>query len=796
MIVSLSWLKNYVDIDVDTATLAHDLTMLGLNVEHVTSTGLAEPLVVIGHVLERNQHPDADRLSVCSVDVGGEAPLEIVCGAPNVAAGQTVPVALVGAKLPNGLKIRKSKIRGVKSNGMICSEIELGLGDDAAGIMVLDTDAAPGTSFADVLGEADTILEIEVTPNRPDQLSHIGVSREVAALYETALRLPLRPEPREGRDACFSVEIEDPADCYRFTGRVVRGVKVGPSPAWLRQALESVGLNSINNIVDISNYVMMETGQPLHAYDLDRLPGRRMGVRRGRKGEKLLALDEVEYDVGPEHLLITDGDEPVGIAGVIGGAPTAVHDDTTDLLIESAAFNARSVRATRRSLNVNTDASYRFERGSDREACADASDRAARLVLELAGGELGEFVDAYPTPFEARTVSIRRSNTRRLLGISLSLDDIAGLLERLSFQVVGRDDDSVSVRVPSWRDDIVEETDLVEEVARLNGYDKIGQGWPFRTTTHGMPDPFERLLDDCATHLVARGHTELVGSAFVDTGRLAALGYAAGDPRGNPVKILNPLTTLHGSLRTTLLPGVLDAIRRNVDYGTREIQVFETGTVFLAGRNGALPDEPVHLLIAQSRPGGSLFWNNSKKATQLYDIKREIEILADAVRFPLAGLDYRFERENGRFRYEQRGRRLIEGGIISARMAEVWDIAQPVWYAEMDLTALAAMREARQSFKPLPEYPASRRDLSLVIPAGVGYGDLEKALARSGGRLLESSQVFDVYQGGSLPDGHTAIGVRLTFRSHEGTLTDADVDAVVAKIVRRLESEFSVRLRS
>jgi phenylalanyl-tRNA synthetase beta chain len=521
-----------------------------------------------------------------------------------------------------------------------------------------------------------------------------------------------------------------------------------------------------------------------------------MGVRRGRKGEKLLALDDVEYELGPEHLLITDGDDPVGIAGVIGGAPTAVHDDTTDLLIEAAAFNARSVRATRRSLNISTDASYRFERGSDREACADASDRAARLIVQLAGGEPGEWVDAYPVPFAARTVSIRRSNTRRLLGISLSLDEIAGLLERLSFEVSDRGEDSISVRVPSWRDDIVEEADLVEEVARLNGYDKIGQGWPFRTTVHGSPDPFQRLQDECADHLAARGHTELLGSAFVDTNRMAAMGFAAGDPRANPVKVLNPLTSLHGNLRTTLLPGVLDAIRRNIDYGTREIQVFESGTVFLPGANGGLPVEPLHLLVARSRPGGTSFWNSSKQPTQLFDIKREVEVLAAAVRIPLAGLDYRFEAESGRFSWDLRGRQLIEGGIISARMAELWGIDQPVWYAEMNLTALWALREARQGFKPLPEYPSSRRDLSLVLPAGVAFGDLEKALARSGGRLLESSQVFDVYEGGSLPEGSTAIGVRLTFRSHEGTLTDADVDAVVEKIVRKLESEFSVRLRS
>jgi len=460
MIISLNWLKQYVDIPVDTPTFVHDLTMLGLNVEHCVTTGPDDPRIVVGHVVERESHPNADRLSLCRVDVGDATPIDIVCGAPNVAEGQKVPVARVGAKLPGGLKIRKSKIRGVVSNGMICSQVELGLGNDSAGIMVLDAGLEPGRPFVEVVGQPDAVVEIEVTPNRPDQLSHLGVAREVAALYSTSLRIPAPTINSANVAEPICVTIDDPHDCYRFTGRVVRGIRVGPSPEWLRGALERVGLNSINNVVDIANYVMLELGQPLHAYDMALLPGTTMGVRRGRPGETIRGLDDNEYNVDERHLLITCEDRPVGVAGVIGGMDTRVTESTVDILIESAAFRPRCIRETRKQLRLNTDASYRFERGSDREMCARASARACELILQVAGGSAGEFVDRFPAPWEERRVAVRKSNVRRLLGLTLGTDEMAHLLDRLHFEVVSTQDDTVTVRVPSFRADILEGTDL------------------------------------------------------------------------------------------------------------------------------------------------------------------------------------------------------------------------------------------------------------------------------------------------------------------------------------------------
>ena len=795
MLVSVSWLKRYVEIPVDAATLAHDLTMLGVKVERVHAAGPAHPAVVIGHVLEARPHPGADRLTVCRVDAGGGAPMEIVCGAPNVAAGQTVAVALPGAVLAGGLKIRKSKIRGVVSNGMICSEIELGMGEDAAGIMVFDSQAAPGTALSDALGGAEPVLEIEVTPNRPDQLGHIGVAREVAARYGVPLRMPEADvHCSTDGEPCFGVRIENPDDCYRFTGRVVRGVHVGPSPAWLRGELERVGLKSINNIVDVTNFVMMEYGQPLHAYDLGRLQGR-IGVRRGRKGERLAALDEVTYAVDGEALLITDDDVPIGVAGVIGGMDTRVTEKTVDLLVESAAFEPRLVRRTRRAMNLSTDASYRFERGSDRTVCMTASDRATRLILEIAGGAAGEAVDAFPAPMPPRTVAIRPSFASRVLGVSLSGDEIASLLERLSFATSGGDD-SIAASVPSFRVDVAEEADLIEEVARLYGYDRIGQGWSFRSTTPARLDAFDGFVQAIGAHLCARGYTEVMTSSFTDGREVGLVGWSADDPRIRPVEIRNPLSANHRFLRTSLLPGVLGVVQHNADRGNKDIRVFHAGPVFLARPEGGLPEESPRLLLACSRPPGKNFWNQPNPELDLFDMKEEAERVLAAVRVDWERMTFSFEATAGRFLYAARGRTVVEGGVAGAAVCEAYEIAQPLWWAELDLGALFELRSRRSAFRPVSAYPVSKRDLSLVTPAGVDWAQIEKTLVKHAGRLLESHWVFDVYRGESLPDGHTAYGVRLQFRSAEGTLRDADVDAAVAKVVSKLQSDLGVALRS
>lgn len=800
MLVSLSWLKKYVRLPENTAQLAEDLTMAGLNVEGRETKGFDDPNVVVGKVLEVAPHPNADKLRLCRVDVGKGGARDIVCGAPNVAAGQCVLVALPGAKLPGGLKIRSSKIRGEKSDGMICSEIELGIGSDAAGIMVLPDEPAPGTPMRDTLGEPEEVFEIEVTPNRPDQLSHVGIAREVAAIYGTPLELPFSTEAvgRPSSESDFKVEIEDPADCPRYVGKRVTGLKVGSSPAWLKHAIESVGLHSVNNVVDITNYILLELGQPIHAFDFRTLKGSKILVRRSAAGETLLALDGNTHELTPDMLVIADDRRAVALAGVIGGEETAVHDDTTDLLIESANFNPQVVRRTRKALGINTDASYRFERGVDREMPRMAAERAAKLICEVAGGRAGDAIDNYPAPLERGPVSIRKASASRILGVGLDTREIEDYLGRLGFESQERSDDVVVVRAPSWRLDIQEEADLIEEVARLHGYNRIGAGWAYRCTTVASRDAWDGFLEDVASYVTSRGFSEVTASSFTDGQEIETFGWAPNDPRSHPIPLRNPLNSNHRYMRTSLLPGMLQIVQHNLNHGVRRLDIYQIGRVFRSTEeHDQLPAENVMLTMIRSRPEGKDFWNEMRQSSEVFEIKSEIERLLGSFQIDLgSGVYYDFDSETGAFRYATQSQELIAGGIVSDALAERYGFEQPVWHVTIDVNAIYDRVQKRRAFRPLPEYPASRRDLSLVAAQGTRCDDIEKWLVKSAGRLLESMQVFDVYHGDQLPEGRTAYGLRLNFRSPDRTLTDDEVDSIIEKILTNLKKQLGVELRS
>jgi phenylalanyl-tRNA synthetase beta chain len=800
MLVSLSWLKKYVELPDDTARLVEDLTMTGLNVEGRTARGFSDPNVIVGHVLEVEKHPNADKLTVCRVDTGDGEPRGIVCGAPNVAAGQTVLVALPGAKLPGGLKIRASKIRGVKSDGMICSEIELGIGDDAAGIMVLDGNFDPGVPMTQALPAPDEVLEIEVTPNRPDQLSYVGIAREVAAIYDVPMTMPFDASKfaKAGGRTDFKVAIEVPQDCARYVGKRVSGIKVAPSPPWLAEALESVGLQSVNNVVDITNFVLMELGQPIHAFDFKKLKGSKIVVRRGDEGEKLLALDGETHELDADTLVIGDGKTAVALAGVIGGEESAVHADTTELLVESANFDAKLVRRTRTRLGINTDASYRFERGVDRELPRAAAERAVELICQVAGGKPGPVLDVYPNPWKSPAITIRSAATQRILGTQIATEDIEQLLARLGFQSRERTEGSVTVAAPSYRVDIHEEADLIEEVARLYGYNRIGAGWAYRCTTFGRTDPFDAFVESVCDHATSRGMSEIVASSFTDGSELEDYGWQQGDPRLHPIAIRNPLNANHSYLRTSLLPSMLATVRRNIDYGVRRIAIYQAGRVFLTTESHEqLPNERMMLTLVLSRQESDHFWHNSRDSLELYDIKAEVDVLLKVFNVDLGrDIDYTFDESSGRFTYQTKQEVLIEGGIVSDAVTARYDIEQPVWHVTFDVEGLyqRVLRGAR--FTPLGDYPSSKRDLSLVSRQGTRFEDIEKSLVKSAGPLLESLQVFDVYSGEHLVGGHMAYGVRLNFRSADRTLTDKEVDGVIEKILTKLKNQLGVELRS
>lgn len=799
MLISLSWLKKYVPVTVDTKTLAEDLTMAGLNVERVERRGLSVDHLVVGKVLEKARHPNADRLSCCRVQVGPNDVRDIVCGAPNVAEGQYVPVALPGAVLPNGMEIKRSKIRGVTSEGMICSETELGIGEDGSGIIVLRGEPEVGAPASNILAPGDEILEIEITPNRPDLLCHIGVAREVAAIFRVPLERPAEQrDAKSAGKADFEITIEDPADCPRYVGRRVSGIRVGPSPEWLVRSLEAVGVQSINNIVDATNYVMMEMGQPLHAFDFRKLEGGKVRVRRARAGERLAALDGKVYELNPEVLAIADENRAVAIAGVIGGEETGVGSQTTEVLIESANFHPTVVRRGRKILGLSTEASYRFERGVDRTRCLWAADRAAELICELAGGTRGPFVDDYRVPPDKKVVSIREASVRRILGTSVSIEDVAAYLGRLQFPVLDRTEESATVEVPAHRLDVNEEIDLIEEVARLHGYDRLGAGRGFRCTTYGQPDEFDLFVDGVADHLAARGFQEVVGSAFTDGRELSEMGWDPGDPRSRPIPILNPLNVHHRYMRTSLVPGMLEIVERNLHQGAKRIKFYQVGTVFLAP-NGVtqLPQETPKLTLVISRPEDADFWRHSKSPLDLFDIKGEVEELLNALRVDLGSdMTYDFDERAGEFRYRTREGILVEGAVVGDAVAEKYGFDQPVWHATVDLTICYDERTRPGKPKPLPEFPVSWRDLSLLTPPGVAYNGIEKALVKHAGALLESLSVFDVYGGENIAKGYVAYGVRLNFRAPDRTLRDEEIDQVIDRILVKLKSELGVELRS
>ncbi len=807
MRVPLSWLKEYVDFDADARTLAHDLTMSGTKIEGIEEPRASFEGVFIGKVLEAGPHPNADKLRVCRVDVAGEE-LEIVCGAANVRAGLTVAVARVGARLPGGLKIRKSKIRGVASQGMICSARELELGADADGILELEDGLTSGAPFTGTGG--DTTLEAEITPNRPDCLSMLGIAREVAALYGSPLRLPAIWSGHPAGDTPVNVAIESAEDCARYLGRTIRNLRVGPSPDWLRERLTAMGLEPINNVVDVTNFVLFETGQPIHAFDLKRLRGGRIVVRRARAGETLRTLDDVERKLDPDILVIADAESPVALAGIMGGADSAVSEDTTDVLLEVAYFRPDLVRSGRRKLGLDTDASYRFERETDVEAVRWVADRATQLFIDVCGGEVREDADdAYPRPWHAREIVLRAARANQLIGTELSAQDMARLLGRLglearpeakSVSATGADG-RIHVRVPAFRRDLHEEIDLVEEVARVHGYENIPDDVLPPAPLVSKRDPRETLLERLRSRCVGLGYFEARTSAFMDRSDPDRMRLGEDDPRRSFVRVRNPIVAALDTMRTSLVPGMLRVLRHNVHHGSDDLRLVQIDRVFIAqaDREDGLPREPEKLLALACGARHPAGWAEAHKPCDLYDIKGDAEALLEQLGVDSvwsAGYTEPFLNSAASFLISGSYGTIGGGGAVDAEVLRAYDIDVPVFLLELDVDQLAQHLPANRTYRGIARFPAVKRDLSLVVPRRVQYRDVQAAVVESGGALLESVECFDVFEDPSLGPNAHSIGLRLRFRSGEKTLQDKDVDPTVERMVRRLAKQYEVKLRA
>ena len=795
MKVSLEWLRRYVDIEETPEVLAHDLTMFGLNVEEIHRTEVSFSGVIYGKVLEVEKHPKADKLSLCLVDVGRDEPLRIVCGASNVRPGISVPVAVHGALLPDGYKIKRTKIRGEASEGMICSERELAIGEDADGIMELSFEEEPGADLGSRLAPSDVILDIEVTPNRPDQLCHVGIAREIAALYQRPLVFP-ESLPLE-QEETFRLEIETGNDCPRYSAAFVENVTIGPSPAWMQELLTLVGVKPINNVVDVTNFVLMELGQPLHAFDRDKLSKETIVVRRASKGEILVTLDGEKRDLDKDVLVIADADRPVALAGVMGGEETEVTDRTTRILLESAMFERRLIRSARQRFKLETEASYRFEREGDVGVTKAALERACHLLKAIEAGEPSSSCrDLVPDPaiLERSNLQLRISQTNRIMGTHLSAADLSSLLDRLELSST-LSDDHIDVSVPSFRRDLKQEIDLIEEAARLYGYDNIGRDVGYSGYVFARRHESDRARQAICGYLAARGFAEVITTSFMDPKDPVRIGWKETDPRRIALPIENPLTAIQSHLRTSLLPGLLHVVRRNAPGEHEGLRLFEMGKVFMpASKDAGLPNEELHLIALFARKALPLQWVEKQRAFDYFDMKGELEGLFELIGVQMQALSHSRvgdEEQGYLFNCSNDKAILAEYGMLSSRVLSRFDIDTPLFYFDISMEGL---RGAGGRYSAISPYPAVKRDLCLIANEKVTFGDITN-LVKKRAKNLETISLFDYYRDGRIGEGKRSYTFRLGFRSLEGTLDDAAVDREIERILESLKRELQVTLR-
>ncbi len=797
MRISINWLKDYVCIDVNPEELARTLTFLGLEIEAIERPGAEIHGVYVGRILSLDPHPNADKLVVCRTDVGRGEPLQIVCGAKNMKPGDLVPTAVVGASLPGGFEIGQRKMRGIESHGMMCSGRELGLGDDHSGLLILPEDFPLGEDIKPLLGLDDVILDVSVTPNRGDWASFIGVAREVAAYYRVPWTLP-KVDLREARKSVndwTSITIDAPELCPRYCARILTGVKVAPSPDWLARRLLAVGQRPINNIVDITNYVLMETGHPLHAFDYERLEGHRIIVRNSKQGETIETLDGVSRKLTAEMLVIADSAKPVAVAGVMGGSSSEVHSETTTILLESAYFNPVSIRRTARTLGMNTEASSRFQRGADPEMAVYALDRAAALMQQLAGAEVAPgAIDCHPRPATVPEISLRYARTGAILGTHIPGAEQKELLERLSFAVTNEDADSAAFRVPTWRPDVTGEIDLIEEVARLHGYAQIEATLPRVRPSEQVYAPAELKLRQLRNVLVSLGLTEMIHWTFSSQAEVAKTGL--GEEYKQMVALENPLSENHATMRTSLAPALISTISNNFRRGVASVAAFEMGAVY-RDIPGSLPEQHQRLGVVMGGTAGEKHWSSAETQYDFYDLKGILEAVFES----FGAVPTLTASSSGVLQPGQGADIALNGksigflGQLNREVSKTYDLNKPVYVLELDLHPLLDMPLPVAEMVQPPKFPASLRDLAVVVENNVPAADLQAAAAQSGGELLRYVYIFDVYTGKPIPLGHKSIALSLVFQAEDRTLTDADTQSAMDSIVKTLQTAFGATLR-
>ncbi len=808
MKVSISWLTDYVTIELEPKILADALTMVGLEVEGMWDRYDYLDSVLVSRIETVLPHPNADRLTCCTVNAGS-GPVSIVCGAPNVKENMLVPLALPGTTLPGGLEIRKSTIRGQVSEGMLCSEKELALGEGASGIMSLEPEIPLGTPLNQALKLSDTVFEIGLTPNRPDCASVIGIAREVAAIQKTEIRYPHYPSPESDGSITdlTSVNIEAPDLCPRYAARMIKNIKVSESPAWLKDRLLSIGQRPINNIVDVTNFVMLETGQPLHAFDFSFLEGGRIVVRTARAGEPFTTLDSKKRTLSEEMLLICDAEKPVGIAGVMGGENSEIQNDTTTVLIESAYFKPGSVRKTSKQLGLSTDASYRFERGIDPHGTIDSLMRAAELMVQVSGGTpVAGVIDVHPKPAPSKCIPLSVRATNRLLGTDITEETIIDLLESIEIKLDGKErvgnEDVISFSPPSYRVDLARPEDLMEEVARLYGYERIPTTLPVMTATEirAGATTLRCLRDKCRDKMIGYGFSEAINYSFIHSDSASKLQIPEDDPRHGVVSLLNPLTEDQAVMRTSLLPGLLETMGRNLSKQVKTLRIFEVGKAFLVHGDEELPKERETLAALWTGDRQASSWSTQSIPSDFYDIKGITAALLGDL-----GLEDPLYSKKGAssgpyLRPGYAAGIAIDGeniglvGEIHPDVLSTFGLKQTAFIFELFLDRLADYLPDHKKISGISKFPAVARDVTLIVDKQLEAYQLLDKVKQMEAQLVEEVSLFDVFDGGAIPEGKKSVSFRITYRSAEHTLEDESVNQTHTAICEQIIKEFKADL--
>ncbi len=818
MKLSLKWVQNYVDVPTDTQAFCDRLDLTGTGVEDVEKVGEALDGVVIGHVLSCEAHPDSDHMHVVMVDVGADEPLQIVCGAPNIAAGIKVPVATVGTVLPSddgGFKIKKSKLRGVVSCGMCCSKRELGQGNEHDGIWILPEDAPVGMAFTEYAGSGDTVLDLEITPNRPDCLSVAGLAREIGAMYQRDWTDPLAEDAAKLKDVlsgpevadAVSITIDDTTRCARYTARVIDNVKIGPSPDWLAERVIAEGARSINNIVDVTNYIMFLYGQPLHAFDYDTLVGEdgkvHVIVRPAQDGEVFTTLDNTERTLTSDMTVIATPKEAVALAGVMGGLESEVEDTTTTILLEAATFSRSHTSRTSRNLGLISEASMRYERGVDATPIDEISKAAAALMAEVSGGSVRPgVVDVYPIPPETTTLTFRIERFNAMMGARIPADFIIDILTRLGCDATPAENDTLTVAVPTFRPDLEREIDLYEEVVRLWGMDRIESTLPASPKRVGKREQEELVKDVVNNTLRASGLNETMTYSFAEPGDVSSM-RMDGLEMGLPVKLMNPLNADQSVMRQTIIPGLLRSVAYNQHHGTKNIQLYEIGTVFSAAEGKKKPKERIKVAGVMAGAMGETSWNSNPPAFDFFDGKGVLENLARELALPKVRFKALSETEAPHLQPGRAAEMLAGGttigwvGEIHPLVVDAFGAEAPVVAFEIDMSALEKSSRSARDYVDVPSFPAIVVDQAFIVGEDVTAEKMGQVMTSAGGKLLESVRLFDVYRDDErVGAGKKSMAFTLTYRAPDRTLTQEEIDRTHEKVVKKVCGATDAEVRS